>query len=33
MKSDRDKELVREDYLSYRFMQWANEVIQKAVIE
>lgn len=33
VKNERDRELVLEDYRSYRFMQWANEVIQKAVIE
>lgn len=33
VKNEKDRELVREDYLSYRFLQWANEVIQKAVIE
>jgi parvulin-like peptidyl-prolyl isomerase len=33
VKNERDRELVLEDYRSHRFMQWANEVIQKAVIE
>ncbi len=33
VKVQRDRDLVREDYVNYRFMQWANEVIQKAVIE
>ena len=31
--NQRDRDLVREDYLGHRFLQWANEVIAKATIE
>ncbi len=29
----RTRELVKQDYVAYRFMQWANEVVAKAKIE
>lgn len=33
VKIERERELVREDYITYRFLQWANEVIGKAKFE
>lgn len=30
VKVERERELVREDYITYRFLQWAGEVIAKA---
>jgi hypothetical protein len=30
--NDRTRELVKQDYVSYRFMQWANEVVAKSDI-
>jgi hypothetical protein len=30
---ERTRELVRQDYLSYRFLQWANGVVSRAKIE
>ncbi len=33
VKSERDRELVREDYIGERFMAWANEVIARAKID
>jgi hypothetical protein len=33
VKNERQRELVREDYLSHRFMDWAGEVIAKTKVE
>jgi hypothetical protein len=33
VKNERDRELVREDYLGHRFMAWANEVIARTKVE
>lgn len=33
VKVERDRDLVREDYISYRFMAWANEVLARTKIE
>lgn len=33
VKNERERELVREDYINHRFMQWANEVIARARFE
>ena len=33
VKQERERELVREDYLNYRFMVWAGEVLAKAKVE
>lgn len=33
VSSEKERELVREDYVTYRFFQWANEVIGKAKFE
>lgn len=33
VKNERERELVREDYLNWRFFVWANEVIAKAKVE
>ena len=30
MKVERERELVREDFVTTRFLQWAGEVIKKA---
>ena len=33
VKVERERELVREDYITYRFLEWANGVIEKAKFE
>ncbi|HLQ38515.1 MAG TPA: peptidylprolyl isomerase [Planctomycetota bacterium] len=33
VKQERERELVREDYINTRFMQWAGEVIARAKVE
>ena len=33
VKVERERELVLEDYITYRFLEWANEVIAKAKFE
>lgn len=33
VSNERERELVREDYLNHRFMEWANEVIARTRIE
>jgi len=33
VENERERELVREDYLNHRFMEWANEVIARAEIQ
>ena len=33
VKVDRERELVREDFITYRFLEWANGVIEKAKFE
>lgn len=33
VKVERERELVKEDYITYRFLEWANEVISKAKFE
>lgn len=33
VKNEKERELVREDYLNYRFFVWANEIIGKAKYE
>jgi parvulin-like peptidyl-prolyl isomerase len=33
VKNERERELVREDYINHRFMTWAGEVIAKAKVE
>jgi len=33
VKVERERELVREDYITYRFLEWANGVIAKAKFE
>ncbi len=33
VKTERDRDLVKEDYLNERFMAWANEVIARAKVE
>jgi hypothetical protein len=33
VKVDRERELVREDYITYRFLEWAGEVIAKSKFE
>jgi hypothetical protein len=33
VKNERERELVREDYVNYRFMEWANDVIGRAKVE
>lgn len=33
VKNERERELVREDYVNHRFMTWAGEVIAKAKVE
>ena len=30
--NERERELVREDFLNHRFMDWANDVIEKAKV-
>jgi hypothetical protein len=32
-KNERDRELIREDYVGHRFMTWANEVMARTKIE
>ena len=33
VKNERQRELVREDFLNHRFMDWANEIIARATVE
>ncbi|MCA8973887.1 MAG: hypothetical protein KDC98_04160 [Planctomycetes bacterium] len=33
VKVEKERELVREDYINYRFFEWANEVIARAKFE
>ena len=33
VKNEKERELVTEDYINYRFFQWANEVIGRAKFE
>ena len=33
VKVERERELVLEDYITYRFLEWANGVIAKAKFE
>ncbi|HEB53877.1 MAG TPA: hypothetical protein ENI87_11550 [bacterium] len=33
VKQERERELVREDYITYRFLQWANEVVARTKFE
>jgi hypothetical protein len=33
VKNERERELVREDYINHRFMEWANDVIGRARVE
>jgi hypothetical protein len=33
VKNERERQLVREDYVTYRFFEWANEVISKVKLD
>ena len=33
VKVERERELVREDFITYRFLEWANGIIAKAKFE